>query len=120
MISRHFALSSELTGAIAKRLPHSKNQLSPPSSFFNHFVTYIYTYTNRVLIVRIYSIYTLPGQKNSTTTKTSIEIVVLRMIYSQRNYTGTKKYSIFYSKFVNCISELLIFETLNTNTRPHL
>ena len=49
MMSRHFALSSELTGAIAKRLPHAKNQLSVPGSFFNHFVTdiYIYIYTNK-------------------------------------------------------------------------
>ena len=56
MMSRHFGLSSELTGAIAKRLPHAKNQLSAPGSFFNQFVTEIYIYTNinRVLIVRIY------------------------------------------------------------------
>ena len=47
MISRHFALSSELGGAIAKRLPHAKNQLSVPGSFFNQFVTEIdiYKYT---------------------------------------------------------------------------
>ena len=45
MMSRHFALSSELTGAIAKRLPHAKNQLSTPGSFFNQFVTEIYIYT---------------------------------------------------------------------------
>ena len=38
MMSRNFALSSELTGAIAKRLPHAKNQLSAPGSFFNQFV----------------------------------------------------------------------------------
>ena len=44
MMSRHFGLSSELTGAIAKRLPHAKNQLSVPGSFFNQFVTYIYIY----------------------------------------------------------------------------
>ena len=43
MMSRHFALSSELTGAIAKRLPHAKNQPSMPGSFFNQFVTAIYT-----------------------------------------------------------------------------
>ena len=55
MMSRHFRLSSELTGAIAKRLAHAKNQLSGPDSFFNQFVTDIYIYTNiyRVLIVRI-------------------------------------------------------------------
>ena len=42
MMSRHFALSLELSGVIAKRLPHAKNQLSVPGSFFNQFVTYIY------------------------------------------------------------------------------
>ena len=42
MMSRHFALNSELTGAIAKRLPHAKNQPSAPGSFFNQFVTDIY------------------------------------------------------------------------------
>ena len=42
MMSRQFRLSSELTGAIAKRLPHAKNQLSAPGSFFNQFVTDIY------------------------------------------------------------------------------
>ena len=42
MMSRYFALSSELTGAIAKILPHAKNQLSTPGSFFNQFVTDIY------------------------------------------------------------------------------
>ena len=54
MMSQHFALNSELTGAIAKRLPHAKNQPSAPGSFFNQFVTdiYIYIYNNRVLIVR--------------------------------------------------------------------
>ena len=47
MMSRHFSLSSELTGAIAKRLPHAKNQLFTPGSFFNQFVTdilYIHIY----------------------------------------------------------------------------
>ena len=45
MMSRHFHLSSELSGAIAKRLAHAKNQLSVPGSFFNQFVTYyIYIY----------------------------------------------------------------------------
>ena len=39
MMSRHFRLSSELTGAIAKRLPHAKNQLSMTGSFFNQLVT---------------------------------------------------------------------------------
>ena len=49
-MSRYFGLSSELTGAIAKILPHTKNQLSAPGSFFNQFVTDI-NY-NRVLIVK--------------------------------------------------------------------
>ena len=59
MMSQHFALSSELSGAIAKRFPHAKNQPSAPGSFFNQFITYIYIYIhihiyiNRVLIVRI-------------------------------------------------------------------
>ena len=44
MMSRHFRLSSELTGAIAKKLPHAKNQPSAPGSFFNQFVTDIYIY----------------------------------------------------------------------------
>ena len=50
MMSRHFALSSELTGAIAKRLPHAKNQLSGPGSFSNQFV--IYTSALRLLALR--------------------------------------------------------------------
>ena len=54
MMSRHFTLSSELTGAIAKRLPHAKNQLSAAGSFFNQFVTdiymYIYIYTQKPLL----------------------------------------------------------------------
>ena len=44
MMSRHFALNSELTGAIAKILPHAKNQPSAPGNFFNQFVTDIYIY----------------------------------------------------------------------------
>ena len=46
MMSRHFRLRSELTGAIAKILPHAKNQLSAPGSFFNQFVTDIYIHSN--------------------------------------------------------------------------
>ena len=45
MMSLHFALSSEHSGAIAKRLPHAKNQPSTPGSFFNQFVREIYIYT---------------------------------------------------------------------------
>ena len=51
MMSQHFALSSELTGAIAKRLPHAKNQLSEPGSFFNQFVTDIYIYIHKQTII---------------------------------------------------------------------
>ena len=45
MMSRHFRLNSELSGAIAKRLLHAKNQHSAPSSFFNQFVPDINIYT---------------------------------------------------------------------------
>ena len=45
MMSLHSALSSEFTGAIAKRLSHAKNQLSAPGSFFNQFVTERYIQT---------------------------------------------------------------------------
>ena len=38
-MSHLFVLSSELAGPIAKVLPHAKNQLSAPGSFFNQFVT---------------------------------------------------------------------------------
>ena len=71
MMSRHFALNSGLTGAIAKKLPHAKNQPSAPGSFFNQFVTdiyiYIYIYNNRVLIVRIIEIieYTTSNNRNN-------------------------------------------------------
>ena len=53
MMSRHFRLRSELSGAIAKRLPHAKNQLSMPGSFFNQFVTYIYIYIRIHYISRV-------------------------------------------------------------------
>ena len=42
MMSRCFALTSEFPGGIAKRLPHAKNLLSVPDSFFNQFVTEIF------------------------------------------------------------------------------
>ena len=51
MMSRHFHLSSELPGAIAKRLPHAKNQPSVPGSFFNQFVTDIYIYIYKQTII---------------------------------------------------------------------
>ena len=59
MLSRHFALNSELTGAIAKRLPHAKNQPSAPGSFFNQFVTDIYIYTIYIYICIYIYIYIL-------------------------------------------------------------
>ena len=37
-------MSSELSGAIAKRLPHAKNQLFVPGIFFNQVVADIYIY----------------------------------------------------------------------------
>ena len=43
MMIRHFRLSSENSGAIAKRLPHAKNQLSVSGSFsINSLQIYIY------------------------------------------------------------------------------
>ena len=42
MMSKYFRPKSELSGAIAKKLPHAKNQLSAPGSFFDQFVTFIY------------------------------------------------------------------------------
>ena len=50
----HFRLSSELTGAIAKRLLHAKNQLSVPGSFFNQLVTDIYIYIYIYTCIYIY------------------------------------------------------------------
>ena len=63
-MSQNFRLRSELTGAIAKRLPHAKNQLSVPGSSFNQFVAYIYTNINRVLIVRI-NLYSMSNITNT-------------------------------------------------------
>ena len=40
MMSRHFRMRSEPSGAIAKILKYAKNQLSVHSSFFNQFVPY--------------------------------------------------------------------------------
>ena len=52
MMSGHFRLIPEYSGAIAKRLPHAKNQLSVPGNFFNQFVTDIDIYrVNRVLLI---------------------------------------------------------------------
>ena len=69
MTSRHFRLNSELSGTIANRLPHAKNQLSVPgSSSINYKDIDIY-------------IYTVPGQKYSTTIETAIQIV-LKWVYS--------------------------------------
>ena len=59
MMSRHFRLSSEHSGAIAKRLPHTQNQLSAPVSFFKQFVTdiYIYIYSNQTKVFEILTIF---------------------------------------------------------------
>ena len=64
MMSRHFRLSSELTGAISKRFPHAKNQLSGPDSFFNQFVTDIYIYYTIYIYIYTY-IYTHYSSFNS-------------------------------------------------------
>ena len=58
MMIRHFALSSELTGAIAIRLPHAKNQPSTPGSFFNLFVTSLLLKLDYCLFV-CFNIYTV-------------------------------------------------------------
>ena len=47
MMSQHFRLRSELTRAIAKRLPLAKNQPSGPDSFLNQFVTDIYIWHSK-------------------------------------------------------------------------
>ena len=57
MMSLHIRLRSELSGAIAKRLPQAKNQLSVRGSLFNQFVTDIYIYID--IYIRIYSEYRL-------------------------------------------------------------
>ena len=54
MMSGHFHMGSEHSGAIAKGLPHAKNQPSVPGSFFNQFVTEIYIL---VVYIRIYTIF---------------------------------------------------------------
>ena len=51
MMSRHFGLSSEHTGAIAKKLPHAKSLLSGLDSFLNQFVTDIYIYIRISLLI---------------------------------------------------------------------
>ena len=58
MMSRHFHLSSELGGAIAKRLPYAKNQLSVTGSFFDQFVTDIYRVGQKKR-ARLYSPYSV-------------------------------------------------------------
>ena len=53
MMSRHFRLRSVLSGAVAKRFPHAKNQLSVPwflSINSLQIYKYIYIY-KQVLIV---------------------------------------------------------------------
>ena len=53
MMSRHFGLNLELTGTIAKRLPHAKNHLSLTSSFFNQFDIDIYRYINIYIHIKV-------------------------------------------------------------------
>ena len=59
MMSRHFRLRSELSGAIAKRLPHAINQFSVPGSFYNQFVTDIYICIYIYMYIYIYICYDL-------------------------------------------------------------
>ena len=58
MMGRHFRLRSEFSGAIARRLPHAKNQLSAPCSFSNQFVTDIdidiFIYIRIYIYIRLY------------------------------------------------------------------
>ena len=68
---------------------------------------------------KIYTnLYTLPRQNHSTTTKTCTNSIK-KDIFTKELHWNCKKYFIFYCKFINCTSELLIFETLNTNTHSH-
>ena len=49
MMSQHFRLKSEPSGAITKGPTHTKNQFSVPCSFFNQFVTDIYMYKQTLI-----------------------------------------------------------------------
>ena len=94
MMSRHFRLNSELSGAIAKRLPHAKNQLSPPSSFFNQFVTEIYIQWNLYIaatqgIGQNWPLYT--GDRY-------IQVIVLIPKRDQRRAINIKFLDIYYLK----------------------
>ena len=42
MMSQHFRLRAELSGAKVKKLPHAKNHLLVPGSFFNQLFTVMY------------------------------------------------------------------------------
>ena len=80
MMSRHFALSSELSGAIAKRLPHAKNQLSVTCSFFNQFVTEIYIYTTRTKV--------FDHHENFQTNSSKLNLLKRNMSLNSRNYSA--------------------------------
>ena len=54
MMSRHSYLRSEISGAIAKKHPYAKNQLSVSGSFFNQFVTDIFTIKTRLKCMYLY------------------------------------------------------------------
>ena len=60
MMSRHFGLSSELTGAIAKRLPHAKKLAFCARQFLQsiryryiyiYIYIYIYKYINKYTLI---------------------------------------------------------------------
>ena len=59
--SRHFRLNSELSGAIAKRFLHAKNQLSAPGCFFNQFFIYMYKRASLAFAARLADSLWAPG-----------------------------------------------------------
>ena len=88
MMSRHFHVCSEPSGAITERLPHAKNQLSMPGSFFNRFVTDIYIYIyiyiltikTRLMFIRI--VYTYTSALRLLALRGWRTLCVLRRLYS--------------------------------------
>ena len=59
MMSRHFRLRSEFSGAIAKRLPHTKNQLSVPGidcDILENLVSCMPNRIEKVLELKVYYI----------------------------------------------------------------
>ena len=99
-MSNHFRLSSELTGAIAKRLSYAKNQLSVPGSFFNQFVTYIYIYIYILSTGWLISSDTSFFRYTISYTRTILVIMVFRDCNSNI-LNGFKRF--FETKTWNCV-----------------